>query len=90
MFKPSIQNNLSNFVISQDYYELPKRTIRSNGKIYHIFKLNNFREILNIRQNKAYLDFLLQEFTNLLAIHWKKKYESLTVDMTKDEFTGQH
>ena len=42
MFKRSRHNNLSIFIISQDYYELPKRTIRVNGYIYHIFKPNYF------------------------------------------------
>ena len=37
MFKRSRHNNLSIFIISQDYYELPKKTIRANGNIYHIF-----------------------------------------------------
>ena len=36
IFKRSRHNNLSIFIISQDYYELPKRTIRANGNIYHI------------------------------------------------------
>ena len=48
MFKRSRHNNLSNFIISQDFYELPKRTIRANGNIYHIFKPNNFRGVLNL------------------------------------------
>ena len=38
MFKRSTHNNLSIFIISQDYYELPKKRIRANGNIYHIFK----------------------------------------------------
>ena len=38
MSKRSRPNNLSIFIISQDYYELPKRTIRVNENIYHIFK----------------------------------------------------
>ena len=42
MFKRSRHNNLSIFVISQDYYDLPKKTIRANGNIYHIFKPSNF------------------------------------------------
>ena len=42
MFKRSRHVNLSIFIISQDYYELPKKTIRANGNIYHIFKPNNF------------------------------------------------
>ena len=45
MFKRGRHNNLSIFIISQDYYELPKRTIRANGNIYHIFKPNNFRDV---------------------------------------------
>ena len=39
MFKRSRHNNLSVFIISQDYYELPKRTVRANGNVYHILNL---------------------------------------------------
>ena len=42
MFKRGRHNNLSIFIISQDYYELPKKTIRANGNIFHLFKPNNF------------------------------------------------
>ena len=42
MFKRGRHNNLSIFIISQDYHELPKKTVRANGSIYHIFKPNNF------------------------------------------------
>ena len=34
MFQRGRHNNLSIFIISQDYYELPKRTIRCNGNIF--------------------------------------------------------
>ena len=47
MFKRSRQINLSIFIISQNYYELPKWTIRANGTIYHIFKPNFFRDVQN-------------------------------------------
>ena len=62
MFKRSRHNNLSIFLISQDYYELPKRTIRANGNIYHIFKANNFRDVQNLSQDKASTDKSLNEF----------------------------
>ena len=48
MFKRSRHNNLSKFIISQDYYEYPKKAIRANGNIYHIFKPNNFLDVQNI------------------------------------------
>ena len=41
IFKHSIRNKTSIFLISQDFYELPKKTIRANGNKYHIFKPNN-------------------------------------------------
>ena len=37
MFKRSRHKILSIFIISQDYYELPKRTVKANGNIYHIY-----------------------------------------------------
>ena len=67
MFKRSRHNNLSIFIISQDYYELPKRTIRANGNIYHIFQPNNFRDVQNLYQDKALLDMTLNEFKLLTS-----------------------
>ena len=61
MFKRSRHNNLSIFFISQDYHELPNRTIRANGNIYHIFKPNNFLDVHNIYQDKASMDMTLDD-----------------------------
>ena len=58
-FKRSRHSNLSIFIISQDYYKLPKRTIRANDNIYHIFKPNNFLDVRNIYQDKASMDMTL-------------------------------
>ena len=90
MFKRSRHNNLSIFIISQDYYELPKRTIRANGNIYHIFKPNNFLDVRNMYQDKASMDMTLNEFKYSTNICWDKKYQPLTIDMTKDKYTGRY
>ena len=90
MFKRGRHNNLSIFIISQDYYELPKRTIRANGNIYHIFKPNNFRDVQNLYQDKASMDMTLNEFKLLTSTCWNEKYQPLTIDMTKDKFTGRY
>ena len=62
MFKRGRHNNLSKFIFSQDYYELPKRTIRAIGNIYHIFKPKNSRDVQNVYQDKASLDMTLNEY----------------------------
>ena len=90
MFKRGRHNNLSMLIISQDYYELPKRTIRANGNIYHIFKPNNFRDVLNLYQDKSSMDMTLNEFKLLLSTCWNDKYQPLTIDMTKDKFCGRY
>ena len=80
MFKRSRHNNLSIFIISQDYYELSKKTIRCNGNIFQIFKPNNFRDVLNLYQDKASMDMTLNEFKYLTSICWNEKYQPLTID----------
>ena len=90
MFKRSRHNNLSIFIISQDYYELCKKTIRCNGNIYHIFKPNNFRDVINLYQDKASMDMTLNEFKLLTSTCWNERYQPLTIDMTKDRYQGRY
>ena len=90
MIKRGRRNNLSIFIISQGYYELPKRTIRINGNVYHIFKPNSFRDVQNLYQHKASMDMTLDEFKYLTSSCWNQKYIPLTIDMTKDKYTGRY
>ena len=90
MFKRGRHNSLSIFIISQDYNELPKRTVRANGNIYHIFKPNNFLDVRNIYQDKASIDMTLDEFKYLTSTCWHDKYQPLTIDKTKDKNQGRY
>ena len=93
MFKRSRHNNLSIFIISQDYYELSKKTIRCNGNIYHIIKPNNFRDVQNLYQDKASMasmDMTLSEFKILTSTCWNKIFQPLTIDMTRDNYMGRY
>ena len=83
MFKRSRDNNLSIFIISQDYYELPKKTIRANGNIYHIFKPSNLLDVRNFYQGKTSMDMTLDVFKYLTSTCWNEKYQPLTIDTTK-------
>ena len=90
MFKRSRHNNSSIFIISQDYYELSKKTIRCNGNIFHIFKPNNFRDVLNLYQDKSSMDMTLNEFKLLTSTCWNENYQPLTIDMTKNAYDGRY
>ena len=90
MFNRSRHINLSIFIISQDYYELSKKTVRCNGNIFHNFKPNNFRDVLNLYQDKSSMDMTLNEFKLLTSTCWNEKYQPLTIDMTKDKYTVRY
>ena len=90
MFKRGRHNNLSIFIISQDYCELPKKTIRANGNIFHFFKTNNYLDVRNIYQDKCSMDMTLNEFKLLTNICWDEKYQPLTIDMSKDKICERY
>ena len=90
MFKRFKYNNCSNFNLSQDYFELSKRTIRADGNIYHIFNSHNFRDVQNLYQYKASMDMTLNEFKFLSSTCWDKKYQPLRIDMTEDMSIGRY
>ena len=88
MFKRSTHINLSIFIISQHYHELPRRTIRANGNIYHAFKPNNFLDVRNFHQDKTSMDMTFDEFKYLTSVCWNEKYQPLIIDMSRDKFVG--
>ena len=88
LFKRS--RNISVFIISQDYYELPKRTIRANSNVFHLFKPNNIRDVQNLFQDKASMDMIIDEFKLLCNICWQTKFQPLTIDMSKDKEVGKY
>ena len=72
--KWSRHNYFSIFTKSQHYHGLPKGTIRANGKIYHIFKPKNFKDIQNLHQNEASMDLVVNEFRLLTSTCWNEKF----------------
>ena len=78
------------FIISQGYYELPKRSIQAIGNIYHIFKPNDFRDVQNLYQDKASMDMTLNELKYLTSTCWIINSQPLTVDMTKNNYKGRY
>ena len=58
--------------------------------ISNTFKPNNSRDLRNLYQDKTSMDMTLDEFKYLTSTCWNEEYQPLTIDMTKDKFTGQY
>ena len=85
MFKRSRHINLSVFIISQDYFELPRGTIRANGNICHVFKLSNVRDVQNLYQDKASMDMSINESKYLTSTCRNEKNQAITIQKTKEK-----
>ena len=51
---------------------------------------NNYRDVINLYQDKASMDMTLKEFKLLTRTCWKEKYIPLTIDTTKDKYMGRY
>ena len=56
----------------------------------HISKPNKFRVVQNLYQDKTSMDMPLSEIKYLTNTFWDRKYQPLTIDMTKDIYTGRY
>ena len=88
LFKRGGLINLSISIISEDYYELPKKTVTAKRKILHVFKPNNFRDVQNLYQHKVSMDMTLNEYKYLNSTCWNEKYQPLIIDMSEGKYTG--
>ena len=62
LFKRGRHNNISVFVISHGFYELPKDTIRENSNIFIISLQNNYCNVESIHRQLCSTDMKIGEF----------------------------
>ena len=81
VFKRSTHNNVSDFLISQDNYELPTQIFRANARIFHVVKPSNLGDVQN--QNKASVDMTINELKYLTGTCCDQQNQQLTIDTTE-------
>ena len=89
LFKRSCHNNLSIFVITHGFYELPEDTIRENSSIIHHFMTNNYAKIECIHRQLASTDMVIREFKRFCNIVWEENFNFFTRDLTKKKNDGK-
>ena len=88
LFKRSRHLNKPVFVISSNYYELPRKFYRPNGKIDFIFQPNNYKDFQKLYQDKASIDKTHNGPKISVSNCWIEKNQPLTIVMTKAKYTG--
>ena len=83
-------SNVDCFYLAQDYFKLPRQTIRENANFICLFRqdLNNVNHVYNDHVSS---DMTKEEFRNTsLKLAWEKPYGFVVVDLTSNKDNGKY
>lgn len=90
-FTRSRHNNIDCIYISQNYYHLPRHTIRSNSNFLILFSLDPIDTDHLYRDSGASVDFKdINKFRQLCEQAWSKKYGYLVIDKSKQDLNQKY
>lgn len=90
-FTRSRHNNIDCIYISQNYYHLPRHTIRSNSNFLILFNLDPIDTDHLYRDSGASVDFKnINTFRQLCERAWGKKYGYLVIDKSKTDLSQKY
>src|SRR5579872_7164395 len=90
-FTRSRHNNIDCIYISQNYYHLPRHTIRSNSNFLILFNLDPGDTDHLYRDSGASVDFKdINKFRQLCEQAWSKKYGYLVIDKSKTNLNEKY
>ena len=82
-------NDLDVYFLSQSYFDLPKRTIRSNSNIITFFQ-QTLKDVEHIYRDFAGFDMSYDEFKNLCRESWEENYIYLLLNRLEDKNGKKH
>ncbi len=84
-------NNIDSIYISQNYYHLPRHTIRTNSNFLILFKLDSTDTDHLYRDSGASVDFNdINEFRQICKKAWNKQYGYLVIDKSKRDLQQKY
>ena len=81
--------DLDVYYISQNYFALPRQSIRSNSDILILFK-QTLRDVQSMYYDIGAYDMKYDEFKEMCREAWDEKYNYLCIDMTKNKNEGKY
>lgn len=83
-------NNCDTFYISQNYFRLPRQTIRENANFIILFPQDN-KNIAHIYADHCSNDMEIDEFKRLCYHVWEAApHNFVTIDLTSTKFNGKY
>ena len=81
-------NNCDTFYISQNYFRLPRHTIRENENFICLFQ-QDAKNVNHIHADHC-TDISIKEFRQFCKQVWEKPYHFITIDLSSTKFNGKY
>ena len=81
--------NIDCFYLSQNYFKLPRQTIRENANFMCLFPQDK-KNILHFYNDHVSGDMSLDEFRQFCKKGWEKPYGFVVIDLTNDKNNGKY
>ena len=82
-------SNVDCFYLSQNYFKLPRQTIRENANLICLFP-QDLKNINHIYNDHVSQDMLKDEFKKLCKTSWDKPHGFVVIDLTSKKFNGKY
>lgn len=82
-------SNIDCFYLSQNYFELPRRTIRQNANFICLFPQDSI-SINSIYHDHVSIDMSKEEFKKLCKTVWEQPHGFVTIDLTSNKYNGKY
>ena len=82
-------NNLDLYFLSESYFDLPKRTIRSKSNKTILFN-QTLKDIEHIKRDVAVFDMKYDEFKDFCRKSWEEDYTYLCIDRPENRDQGRY
>ena len=82
-------SNVDCFYLTQNYFKLPRQTIRENANFICLFK-QDLKNINHIYNDHVSTDLSKEEFKKLCKECWEKRNGFIVIDSTSDKNNGKY
>ena len=88
-FRRGRHEDLDVYYISQNYFGLPRQSIRNNSDILILFK-QTLRDVQSVYYDIGAYDMKYDEFKEMCHKAWDERFNYLCIDMTKNKNEGKY
>jgi len=81
--------NVDCFYLAQNYFKLPRQTIRGNTNFICLFP-QDWKNINHIYSDHVSTDMPIEEFKKLCKTAWEQPYGFVVIDLTSKKYNGKY